>query len=436
MFTYLIEFFQNPNTLLTLKWLYYVSYVFVPAILVFVAWETWVFYVRALFFAKTSHVLLEIKLPREIFKSPKAMEFCIISLNQTVGEKNWFEKYWQGKVRAWSSLEIVSIDGSVHFFIWTRKAMKNLIEANLYSQYPGIEIYEVPDYTLPVNYDSSINTMWATEYDLSESDVFPIKTYIDYGMDKDPDEEYKIDPMTPLIEFMGSLNKGHQAWVQIILRAHVAEEKDPSKKWSNAKIWNTLKPGDIWDRWKKKDFRWKEAAQVEIDKILSKVKGEKDKEGKLIPGTGRPLTEVEKETISALARSVSKKGYDVGIRSVYIAPKDIWSADNIGGLVGGITHFNSHLNGFKPARGSDERYSNVFVAWRLRSTKKRDIEKQGLLDAYKRRAYFYKPYKSPHFVLNSEELATLFHLPGGVASTPTFSRIESKKSQAPTNIPV
>jgi hypothetical protein len=148
------------------------------------------------------------------------------------------------------------------------------------------------------------------------------------------------------------------------------------------------------------------------------------------------LTEVEKETISALARSVSKKGYDVGIRSIYIAPKDIWSADNIGGLVGGITHFNSHLNGFKPARGSDERYSNVFVAWRLRSNKKRDIEKQGLLDAYKRRAYFYKPYVSPHFVLNSEELATLFHLPGGVALTPTVGRIESKKSQAPTNIPL
>ncbi len=436
MISLFIKFFTDPNMLLVLKILYYVAWVAIPWGLVSIVWELWVQYVRAIYFAKTPMVLLEIRLPRELFKSPKAMEFCINSLHQTVGEKNWFEKFWQGKVRAWSSLEIVSIDGSVHFYIWTRKGMKNLVEANLYSQYPTIEIYEVPDYTLPVSYDSTVNTMWAAEYELSESDVFPIKTYIDYGLDKDPDEEFKIDPMTPLIEFLGGLGTGHQAWTQIIVRSHLAEERDPGKTWANAKIWQTFRPKDIWDKWKKKDFRWKEAAAREIDKIIASAKGEKGPDGKIVPGTGRQLTEVEKETVSALARSVSKKGFDVGIRSIYIAPKDIWDANNLGGLVGGITHFNSHLNGFRPARGSDERYSNVFIAWMLRGAKKRDKEKQEMLDAYKRRAYFYKPHKSPHFVLNSEELATVFHLPGGVASTPTFERIESKKSAFPTNLPV
>jgi hypothetical protein len=46
------------------------------------------------------------------------------------------------------------------------------------------------------------------------------------------------------------------------------------------------------------------------------------------------------------------------------------------------------------------------------------------------------PFKSPHFVLNTEELATMFHFPGGVAATPTFNRIESRKAEAPTNLPV
>ncbi|KND47618.1 MAG: hypothetical protein AB201_01645 [Parcubacteria bacterium C7867-006] len=436
MFSFLIDFFANSNFLLTFKLLYYSAYVLVPFALVYIAWEVWVAYVRALFFAKTSMIVLEIKLPKDIFKSPKAMEFCIQSLHQLAGEKNWFEKFWQGKVRAWTSLEIASIDGGVHFFIWIRKSMKNVLEANLYSQYPGIEIYEVPDYTLPTSYNPEVNSIWASEFDLTGADVFPIKTYIDYGMDKDPDEEYKIDPMTPLIEFLGSLGRGQQAWIQILIRAHVAEEKDPSKTWSNAKIWTTLRPKDIWDRWAKKDFRWKEAAQVEIDKIITKAKGEKGPDGKIIPGTGRQLTDVEKETVTALARSVSKKGFDVGMRAIYIAPKDIWSPDNIGGIIGGITHFNSHLNGFKPARGIDERFSNIFIAWKTRSLKKRESEKQYLLDAYKHRGYFYGPFKSPHFVLNTEELATLFHLPGGVSTTPTFTRIDSKKSQAPTNLPV
>lgn len=416
MFNFLIKFFTDPRVIETLKLLYYAAYVFVPAALVFIAWELWVQYVRAVFFAKTETILLEIKLPKEIFKSPKAMEFCIAGMSQLAGEKNWYEKYWLGKVRAHSSLEIVSIGGSVHFFIWTRKALKNIIEANLYSQYPGVEIYEVPDYTVPVSFDPTQSTMWISEFKLDKGDHFPIKTYVDYGMDKDPEEEYKIDPLTPLIEFLGSIPKSAMIWIQIIIRAHKAEDVDPVTG-------------------KSIDLKWAKASEKEIEKIVAGTKGEKDKDGKLIPGTGRQLTEVEKETITALARSVSKKGFDAGIRAIYIAPKEVFDPNNIGGIIGGITHFNSHLNGFKPENGSEEKWK--YLIWKNRSDKTRNSERQEMLDAYKRRAYFYKPYKrNAIMTLNSEELATMFHFPGGVASTPTFSRIESKKSQAPSNLPI
>ncbi len=415
MFPLLTKFITDPNVVMTFKWLYYISYVVVPVALVYIAWEVWVEYVRALFFAKTEMVVLEIKLPKEIFKSPKAMEICINALSQVSGEGNWYEKYWQGKVRAHTSLEIVSIGGSIHFFIWIRKGLKNLIEANLYSQYPGIEIYQVPDYTLPVNFDPAVTSMWVSEFKLDKADHFPIKTYIDYGMDKDPEEEYKIDPLTPLIEFMGGIPKDSQIWIQIIIRAHKAEDLDPATG-------------------KMVDMKWQKATEKEIEKIIAGAKGEKDKEGKLVPGTGRQLTDIEKETITALGRSVTKKAFDTGIRAIYISPKDTHDPANIGGVVGGINHFNSHLNLFKPENGSAEKWK--YLIWKDRSPKKRNGERQEMLDAYKRRAYFYRPYRRKVImVLNSEELATLYHFPGGVASTPTFTRIESKKSQAPTNIP-
>ncbi|MEQ1561172.1 MAG: hypothetical protein ABL899_00450 [Nitrospira sp.] len=401
---------------MTLKILYYSSYFWIPAILLFATYELWLDYVRALFFAKQTYILLEIKLPREMFKSPKAAEFFIAGLYNTLGEGNWFEVLWKGQVRASFSLEIVSIDGAVHFFIWTRKGGKNQIEANIYSQFPGVEIYEVPDYTLPINYDPEVNSLWATEFDLTGKDYFPIKTYIDYGMDKDPKEEFKIDPMTPLIEAMGALTRGNQAWLQIIIRAHKKEDIDP-------------KTGE------ETDLRWKNGAQEEIDKIITKSKGEKDKEGKLIPGTGRPLTDLEKEAINALGRSVSKNGFDVGMRMIYTGTKDVFSMNNVGGLVGGIMHFNSPLNGFKPARGSAPKHKKLF-AWKDRSPKKIGAEKQEMLDAYKKRAYFYRPHKRPWFVLNTEELATLYHFPGGVSTTPTFTRIESRKAEAPANLPI
>ncbi|HEY4505381.1 MAG TPA: hypothetical protein VJG67_01705 [Candidatus Paceibacterota bacterium] len=420
-----------------LEGLYYVSYFFVPLFLINTLWEFWVRYRRALYFAKQTYVLLEIKLPREIFKSPRAMEFCIAGMWQMIGEGNWFEKYWKGMVRAHFSLEIVSIDGVVHFYIYTKKGHKNQVEANLYSQYPGIEIYEVSDYSIPFRHDPEVSTFWACEFELSKADAFPIKTYIDYGMEKDPKEEFKIDPMTPFIEFIGSLPRGNNVWLQFIIRAHKAEEKDRKKTFRTWKIWETWKMKDVWDFMSKKDYKWKEAAQEEIDKIIAGTKGEKDKDGKFVPGTGRQPTEIEKETIAALGRSISKNGFDVGMRLIYTAPKDVFVIMNLAGIIGGIAHFNSHLNGFKTTNGSAEYHKHFLLSWWKRSERVRNVEQQNMLDAYKRRAFFYWPYKREKtFVLNSEELATVFHLPGGVASTPSFTRIESRKAEPPANLPV
>jgi len=41
----------------------------------------------------------------------------------------------------------------------------------------------------------------------SEDQALPIKTYEDYGLGKDPKEELKVDPITPLIELLGTLGK-------------------------------------------------------------------------------------------------------------------------------------------------------------------------------------------------------------------------------------
>jgi hypothetical protein len=46
------------------------------------------------------------------------------------------------------------------------------------------------------------------------------------------------------------------------------------------------------------------------------------------------------------------------------------------------------------------------------------------------------PYQRTPFVLNTEELATIYHFPGRVAETPTFGRIEAKKGEPPSNLPI
>ena len=40
------------------------------------------------------------------------------------------------------------------------------------------------------------------------------------------------------------------------------------------------------------------------------------------------------------------------------------------------------------------------------------------------------------FILNIEELATLYHFPGEVAATPSLPRIDSVKGSSPSNLPI
>ncbi len=53
------------------------------------------------------------------------------------------------------------------------------------------------------------------------------------------------------------------------------------------------------------------------------------------------------------------------------------------------------------------------------------------------RSYFYPPFdgEAP-LVMNSEELATVYHFPGSVALTPAIERVGSKKGGAPSNLPI
>jgi hypothetical protein len=177
-----------------------------------------------------------------------------------------------------------------------------------------------------------------------------------------------------------------------------------------------------------------ENAKEEIKKIQEKTKGEKGEDGK--PGPARRSTKGEDDVIYALERSISKLGFDVGIRAIYTAPKDIFVSGNVAGIIGGLRNYNSNnLNGFRPQPYPEGEYELFpFIKRPARTINK---EKRKILDAYKHRAYFYNEFKRPTFVLNTEELATIYHFPaGGLETSPSFARIGSKKSEAPSNLPV
>ncbi|MBI3634426.1 MAG: hypothetical protein HY228_02295 [Candidatus Yonathbacteria bacterium] len=393
-----------------------------PIIFGFIFWGVWIKYAQAKWRSGMKWVMLEIKVPKEINKSPVAMEIVLDSLYQS-GRGEWWDWYWKGRVRDWFSLEMVSLEGHIKFFIRTTVTYKNIIEAQIYAQYPDVEIYEVPDYTRYVDYHGlgSAWEMFGAEYTLSKPDPYPIKTYIDYGLDKEGiKEEFKIDPLTSLIEHLGSIGKGEQLWIQILLKVPESRyRKEDGTK------------GD-----------WKDEGKDLIAKLMKR--NEKTPEGwtKLYM-----TTKGEQETIAAIERSMAKYGFDCGIRSIYIAKKENFDGRQAKALSGLFRPFSSGtLNGFKyliQSIGPDFPWQHhitfedfVLLPRIFFKKGERYAElRRKHFDAYKHRSWFYLPRKLKPFVLTTEEIATIFHFPGGVAQTPTFGRIPSRKSEAPVNLP-
>jgi hypothetical protein len=384
-----------------------------PIALVILGWRLWVGYVREEWLSKVKWVLLEIRVPKEVFKSPMAMEIAISNaLSQGGGVGTNYHKYWQGRVINWFSLEIVSLGGEIHFLIRTPVGFRRVIESQIYAQYPQAEIFEVADYTeeAVANMHKQEWALWGTEFKLTKPDPYPIKTYVDYGLDKavgSTEENERIDPITPMLEWMGAIGPNEQVWFQIIVRV---------SKW-------TYKKGGIWGG----HHDYQEETKKILKEMRDKFEPSEDDQFKRLA-----MTEEDKQTISAISRTLNKQGFDCGIRAIYLAPKESFDGMNITGLTGIMKQYNSfNLNGFKPENTTDFTYP-----WQDPSGLKTVTKKREMLDAYIQRSWFYPPYVRPHFVLTSEELATIFHFPGRVSETPSLGRIESNKSEPPTNLPV
>lgn len=397
-----------------------ISPIILAFILFVIFWPLWVNYVRSDFIFNLKYTTLEVKLPKEMFKSPLAMEVFLNALHNT-SDGGRFAQFWKGEKRPTYSLEVISVEGVVKFIIRTEDRRKAGVMSALYGQFPGVEVIEVEDYTKGVDFDPKESKLYGCEFAFTKEDPYPIKTYVDYGLDKDPKEEFKVDPMVPMIEFLGNVGMNQQIWIQFIIRAHIKEQR---------------KLGHFW----KKTDAWKDEAEAIINKIMvrdgkTKVVGKKDKEtGRVIPPT---LSDGEKETIKAIERSLSKQAFDVGIRAIYIAKKELFDKPNgVGGIVGAFKHFSSeNLNGFKP---DGSKWSPRFngVPWEDYKNYRQNKSNRLVLEAYKRRSYFYEPFVSKPLVMNIEELATVYHFPGQVAFTPNLTRIPSKRSQAPSNLPI
>lgn len=409
----------------TLNIIFATAPIWLPVSTFFLFFEFWMYYVHKEFNLSKGRVTLEIKLPQDIFKSPEAMELVLIQLHQTASPDNHIQTYIDGKHPPTYGLEIVSREGNVKFYINVQRSkFKNITETQLYAQYPGVEVHELDiDYTAEIPWDPSRFEYFSIHFGAKKPDAYPIKTYIEYGLDKMPDEEEKIDPITSMLEMLGSMGPGEHMWVQILIDAH---RKTTFKEGS------LIAQGD-----------WTEDARAEIKKIIvSAAKRIGLGEDEIGTNVNQLLTDAEKDTIKAIERSLGKNAFNTGLRGMYIAKKEAYNpGEQIGALITGWRGYDD-IN--RNSIGVRWRTDYDWNWWQDPSGRKKMMHKQNELDEYKRRYYDSRSGSSrdngsladSKTVFTTEELATMFHLPGKVALTPSLARIPSKRAEPPANLPV
>ncbi len=413
----LVSFVFMPHVVeLALSLALFMAPLWLPILIVGSAWTLWVILKRSEFIAAQNYMLLEIKPPRGLEKTPLAMEAVLSGMHLAPGEATWYKKYIVGAMRPWWSLEIASLEGRVHFFIWTRTGFRRVIEAQMYAQYPGVQIVEATDYTRLITAKSEDWSIWGCDFAHTDKDPVPIKTYVEYGLDKVQKEHEQIDPLANLIEFMGSMKKGEHLWLQFIIRVHKGEKY--GKLNSEGKV-----------------YTWKDEAKELVDKIRKATRDPyvDPTTGEERPGFPNP-TKGQSEKIAAIERNVSKFGFDVGVRGVYLARPDVFDPIVISGLTGIFKQFSSEgWNGFKPSGWMTE-FDDY--PWELGVNRLKEKYRRWLVEAYRRRQFFYDPFKKDAMVMSTEELATVFHIPSRAITTPSLTRIQSATSEAPSNLPV
>lgn len=327
----------------------------------------------------TDSVLLAIEVPKTNDKSELAAEQLLASLHGILRDAESLKN--NNGVQEHLSFEIVSVNGAIRFYVWMPRTLQNFVESQIYSQYPTVQIYEAKeDYTQDI---SSKDVVFTTEIDLIENEALPIKTF----------DGFEVDPLAGITGTLAKLDgTNDQMWIQVLARPIADNWHKKSDDWIKK-----VKAGK-----KSFSFDWKYVLQIFEALWTPPESSEKDK---------KELSDRDKTRISKAEEKATKLGYQVKIRLAYLGQSEDIARLHIQALTGTFKQFNStNLNGFKSSNSS--------------------LEKEKIRN-YQSRIFFDNGY-----ILNIQELASIWHLPHTNVETPNVVWTTSKTAEPPSKLPI
>lgn len=378
--------------------------------------------------ARQKFILLAVDIPKDNEQSYLAVEQIFNQIAGMHKDPNLVEIYLEGEIQLSVSLEIVSNSGYIQFFIHTPKKFRDTIEAAFYAQYPDAEITEVEDYIhdLPETVPNDRYDLWGAEFILTGPQWSPVRTYPNF---EDKLLGKNVDPLAALLEMMSRIQPDEHVWVQLLITPVNYKWKEGGIKLVKkiAKIKEDSKPSGIEKVLGVVTYIGEETIGAGLGIGSSGGK----EEGYVPASQMMHLTPGQKAGIEGIERKINKIGYKSRFRIIYVGPHEVFSKKRVASpLVGAIKQFNNNDgNGFKPDPVVTTNKPDYFFV------KSRTKIKQHRIFQYYKARRDDKGASGGAKILNTEEIASLWHFPLIDVKAPLPTKLISKKKMPPPGLP-
>jgi phosphate/sulfate permease len=287
------------------------------------------------------------------------------------------------------AFEIIGSKGFVNFYAAVPVSLVDVIKQAIVSAYPASQLEEVPEHNIfsPVG---RINSTLGGELTLKEDFAFPIATY----------QDIKRDPMNSLLNALSTLDKEDGVGIQILLRPADSHWRKHASGLASKK-----RKGEEKKKGPEQIFWW-------LQQIFSAlVKPPEGKDGE--KSTPKERSSHEEAVLNSIDDKTKHPGYETAIRIVSSSNIAQRSQSVLSNVVASFSLFDAPgKNGFKYTPAQDiERFATAYIMRFFPSGRKKNI-------------------------LNSVELATLFHFPQQEdIPTSQLTRQDSKQVDGPRNVP-
>lgn len=284
------------------------------------------------------------------------------------------------------SFEVVSHEGLVHYYAVVPTVLIDVVKQAIASAYPSARLEEVQEH----NIFSQVGKIKGTvggEFTLKKHYAYPIATY----------EESKRDASRAILNALSSASREDGASIQILMRP-------TSESWTKNSMFESERIRK--NKGSKSQFSGTNGLKGVMEALW------RPPEATEVKPEDKQLSSVEQGMIEAIEEKTRYPGYEVLIRVVVSSSTQTQAQVLLKNIIAAFSLFDSSVNnGFK-------------------FTEARNVEE--LVTAY---IFRFFPQTVKQSILNSVELATIFHLPDQ-NSIPT-SRVQrqlSKSVDGPTQV--